>query len=224
MLTSKRFLRYLVRYSIYGAARCSYPSWNIRRGPGLGWILLMLIKQQRRTVWRIRVTVVSPSNNGDRPWRCLVAPQTSPCQCQSESASIALHPSYPDPRCCPAPAPPRLCLPRRPWARQLGLRPCAGGGPRRAGAGGGGGRGWRGEWGRGGCGGAQWVVDALAARVRVTGVKRDGSGLGLTAAWAGLRGDQASPPSIAVITARTDSSDLESKRRQASTAVPSPTA
>ena len=68
---------------------------------GLGWILLMLIKQQRRTVWRIRVTVISPSNNGDRQWRCLVAPQTSPCQCQSESASIALHPSYPDPRCCP---------------------------------------------------------------------------------------------------------------------------
>jgi hypothetical protein len=54
------------------------------------------------------------------------------------------------------------------------------------------------------------VVDAWAAWC-VTGVKRDGSGLGLTAAWAGLRGDQASPPSIAVITARTDSRDSESK-------------
>ena len=53
------------------------------------------------------------------------------------------------------------------------------------------------------------MVDAWAARV--TGVKRDGSGLGLTAAWAGLRGDQASPPSIAVITAWTDSRDSESK-------------
>ena len=51
--------------------------------------------------------------------------------------------------------------------------------PRRAGVAGGGGRGVRGGRGRGGCGGARWVVDAWAARV--TGVKRDGSGLGLTA-------------------------------------------
>ena len=85
--------------------------------------------------------------------------------------------------------------------------------PRRAGVAGGGGRGVRGGRGRGGCGGARWVVDAWAARV--TGVKRDGSGLGLIAAWAGLRGDQASPPSIAVITARTDSRDSESESKAA---------
>ena len=81
-----------------------------------------------------------------------------------------------------------------------------GGRPRRAWAwvgGGGGGR------GRGDCGGAPCVVDAwAAARVRVTWVKRDGSGPGLTLAWAGLRGDQASPLPIAVIT-RTDNRDSD---------------
>ena len=85
-----------------------------------------------------------------------------------------------------------------PSGRQLAPRPCCSGGrQRRAWAwvgGGGGGR------GRGDCGGAPWMVDTwAAARVRVTWVKRDGSRLGLTLAWAGLRGDQASPLPIAII-------------------------
>ena len=110
-----------------------------------------------------------------------------------------------------APAPPRLRCSRRPRdgtgrrgrgggltggalrrrgpgpsGRQLGPRPCCSGGaprPRPRGAWGAWGGGGRGGRGRGDCRGDPRVVDVWAARARVTGVKRDGSGLGPTGAW-----------------------------------------